>query len=299
MLPDPPRTKDEARLTPTIAIPRGHKRMNRLLPVIAALAPCLSFADQQPLWELGAGAGVVEFSDYPGSGTTRVYPIPVPYVRYRGEFLRSDRDGVHGILFNQPRLSLNISVGASVPVSSHDDPARAGMPNLSAVLEVGPSLDLHLWWSSDRSVTVDLRLPARLGITVSTQPKTIGWSLAPNINVDLLHLGGSGGWNVGLLAGPLFATRGYNQYFYSVAPEYATPDRSEYAASAGYAGSELTAAISRRYPRFWLGAFARYLNLEGASFVDSPLVQRRQDLAAGVGFAWMISKSSRMVEASE
>jgi outer membrane scaffolding protein for murein synthesis (MipA/OmpV family) len=223
----------------------------------------------------------------------------VPYVRYRGEFLRSDRDGVHGILLNQPRVSLNVSVGASVPVSSRDDPARAGMPNLSAVLEAGPSLDLHLWWSNDHSVTVDLRIPARLGVTVSTQPQAIGWSLAPNINVDLLHLGGSNGWNVGLLGGPLFATRAYNQYFYSVAPEYATPDRPEYAASAGYAGSELTAALSRRYPRVWVGAFARYVDLEGASFVDSPLVRRRKDLAAGIGFAWMISRSTRMVEASE
>ncbi|MGA3158086.1 MAG: MipA/OmpV family protein [Steroidobacteraceae bacterium] len=282
-----------------IVISGGLKRACGLLLILATLAPLGAFGDPQPLWELGAGAGVVEFSDYPGSATTRVYPIPVPYVRYRGEFLRSDRDGVHGILLNQPRVSLNVSVGASVPVSSSDDPARAGMPNLRAILETGPSLDLHLWWSGDRSITVDLRIPARLGVTVSTQPQAIGWTLAPNINVDLLHLGGSDGWNVGLLAGPLFATRGYNQYFYSVAPEYATPDRPEYSASAGYAGSELTAAISRRYPRFWVGAFARYLNLEGACFVDSPLVQRRQDLAAGVGFAWMISRSSRMVEASE
>ena len=207
---------------PRIAKLRAPQRAPWLLPLMAALVPHISAADQQPLWELGAGAGVVEFSDYPGSATTRVYPIPVPYVRYRGEFLRSDRDGVHGILLNQPRVSLNVSVGASVPVSSRDDPARAGMPNLSAVLEAGPSLDLHLWWSNDHSVTVDLRIPARLGVTVSTQPQAIGWSLAPNINVDLLHLGGSNGWNVGLLGGPLFATRAYNQYFYSVAPEYAT-----------------------------------------------------------------------------
>ena len=291
--------EDKGCLVPIILTCHGVKRSFALLPMLGLLATHSGYADPQPLWELGAGAGVVEFSDYPGSATTRVYPVPVPYVRYRGEFLRSDRDGVHGILFNQPRISLNVSLGASVPVSSRDDPARAGMPNLSAVLEAGPSLDLHLWWSSDRSVTVDLRIPARLGITVSTQPEAIGWSLAPNINVDLLHLGGSNGWDVGLLAGPLFATRGYNQYFYSVAPEYATPERPEYAAGAGYAGSEMTAAISRRYPRLWVGAFARYLNLEGATFVDSPLVQRRNDLAAGVGFAWMISRSSRLVESSE
>jgi outer membrane protein len=265
----------------------------------AVLSCSAALADQQPLWELGAGAGVIEFSDYPGSSTSRVYPIPVPYVRYRGEFLRSDRDGVHGILLDQPRVSFNVSIGASEPVSSSDDPARAGMPNLRAVLEAGPSLDLHLWWSTDRSVIVDFRIPARLGVTVSTQPQAIGWYFAPNLNVDFLHLGGSDGWNIGMLAGPLFATRGYNQYFYSVAPAYATPERPEYAAEGGYAGSELTAAVSRRFPRFWVGAFARYLNLEGATFIDSPLVKRRSDLAAGFGFAWMISRSSRMVEASE
>jgi outer membrane scaffolding protein for murein synthesis (MipA/OmpV family) len=35
--------------------------------------------------------------------------------------------------------------------------------------------------------------------------------------------------------------------------------------------------------------------LDGAAFEDSPLVQRRTYWSAGIGFAWMIGQSSRLV----
>jgi outer membrane scaffolding protein for murein synthesis (MipA/OmpV family) len=44
-----------------------------------------------------------------------------------------------------------------------------------------------------------------------------------------------------------------------------------------------------------VGTYARYDRLDGAEFLDSPLVQRRSYWSAGIGFAWMISQSSRLV----
>jgi outer membrane scaffolding protein for murein synthesis (MipA/OmpV family) len=40
----------------------------------------------------------------------------------------------------------------------------------------------------------------------------------------------------------------------------------------------------------------RYDTLAGAVFMDSPLVQRRSYWSAGFGFAWMLRRSSSMVE---
>ena len=55
------------------------------------------------------------FNDYRGSTSTHAYPLPVPYVIYRGSFLRSDRDGVHGLLFNHRYLEIELSVNATAP----------------------------------------------------------------------------------------------------------------------------------------------------------------------------------------
>ena len=81
---------------------------------VGSLGPRYGAAETRPLWEFGLGPGVVRFSDYPGSLSHRNYLLPFPYIRYRGKFLRSDRDGVRGIFVEQPRVSLNVScVGRS------------------------------------------------------------------------------------------------------------------------------------------------------------------------------------------
>jgi len=124
--------------------------------VFALLAPAAR-ADEKPLWEFGLGAGAIAFPDYRGSDEARVYPVPVPYFVYRGPFLKADRDGLRGKLFNREYVELDLSVSATIPVSSEDNAARRGMPDLKPTLELGPSLEVHLWRSADR----DTKRPAR------------------------------------------------------------------------------------------------------------------------------------------
>jgi outer membrane protein len=114
--------------------------------------------------------------------------------------------------------------------------------------------------------------------------------------LDLKHPLGFAGWNLGLLTGPLFADRRYHAYFYTIAPQYATPTRPAYEASGGYAGTQFISALSKRFPKFWVGAYARYDTLSGATFADSPLVQRKSYMSGGIGISWILSKSSQMVE---
>ena len=256
-------------------------------------------AAPQPLWEFGLGLGAVTFSDYPGAATSHGYPVPVPYLRYRGKFLRSDRDGVRGMLLDRPRVAINVSMGASVPVRSRSAAARAGMPDLDATFELGPALDWHLWHSTARTVFLDLRVPARVAVTVDSRPQSIGWFMAPNLNLDIRHPVSLPGWNLGLLIGPLYATRQYNDYYYSVAPQYATAQRPAYQSPGGYAGAEAVVALSKRYPQLWVGAFARYRTMNHAVFDGSPLLHRTQDLAAGIGVAWILAHSSRTVAADD
>jgi MipA family protein len=264
---------------------------------LAATAFGVARADEKPLWELGLGLGVIAFNDYRGAATAHLYPLPLPYFVYRGTLVKADHDGVRGKLFNQNRVEINLSVNGTTPV--RNDSARHGMPDLRPTLEVGPQLEVHLWRSTDERLKLDLRVPVRTAFTIEAVPHLIGTFLAPQVDLDVAQFGGEGGWKLGLLAGPLFADRRYDDYFYTVAPQYATVGRPAFEAQGGYAGTQVLAALTRRYPSYWIGAYVRHDTLAGASFADSPLVKRDSYWSAGIGVAWIIRQSTHLVESKE
>lgn len=249
---------------------------------------------QPPVWDFGLGIGAVSFADYRGADTTHVYVLPVPYLYYRGNFLKADRNGIRGKLFRQDWIELNISAAATTPVRRNA--TRAGMPDLRSTVEIGPSIDLHLFKSADERIKFDVRLPLRGVFTVQARPHSIGAVFAPNAAIDIKDVLGFRGWYFGALAGPLFADRRYHDYFYTVAPQFATLQRPAYRASAGYSGSEFLVALSKRYSQFWVGAYVRHDTLAGAVFENSPLVKRDNYWASGVGMAWIIRQSKRRVD---
>jgi outer membrane protein len=266
--------------------------------VLASLACCAARAEEKPLWEAGLGVGGLVFPDYRGSDEMQAYPIPVPYLIYRGDFLKADREGVRGELFDREYAELSISVNATIPVSSDDNAARRGMPDLEPTIELGPSLDLHVWKSPDERIKLDVVMPLRAPLTVERSPKSIGWLFSPRVNLDIGNVNNSG-WNLGLGAGPVFADRKYHDYFYSVKPQYSNAERPEYDAKGGYSGVHVLASLSKRYPKYWVGAYIRYDSLESAAFEDSPLVRSTSYIAGGFGIAWMIGQSKRLVEVDE
>ncbi len=274
--------------------------MRRALWLACALgAAAPAAAEELPLWELGLGVGALALPDYRGSDQGRGYVLPLPYAVYRGEFLKADRRGIRGALFDSERMELNVSAAASLPVNSTRNRARAGMPDLRPSVELGPSLEFALWGARDGRAALELRLPVRAAFTLESPPQGIGWVATPNLNLDLAGRGTLAGWRFGLLAGPVYGDRRQHAYFYSVAPQFATPARPAFAASGGYAGFQFLAAASRRFDRLWVGAFVRADTLSGAVFVASPLVKRDTYLAAGAGIAWVLGTSRERVEAPE
>jgi outer membrane scaffolding protein for murein synthesis (MipA/OmpV family) len=272
---------------------RHHRQCATALLAAACFAQCAE-AKQEPLYEFGLGVGAIAFYDYRGSDTAHGYPLPLPYLLYNGKFLKANRDGIRGTLFNQDRFELNLSFDATTPVRS--DRERSGMPDLKSTVELGPAVDLHLMRSDDARLKLDLRMPVRAALTVEASPKIIGWTFTPRLALDVSGPLGFDGWHLGMLTGPLFANRHYNDYFYTVAPAYQTKTRPAYQAAGGYAGTQFITALSKRFPKFWVGAYARYDTLSGATFVESPLVQRKSYMSGGIGISWIISKSSQMVE---
>lgn len=267
-----------------------------LMLAAALMLPSAAMAEEgKPLWELGLGAGAVSFPDYRGSDHRRVWLLPVPYIMYRGEFLRADRDGIRGRFFDSDRVELDLSLAASVPVDSDGNEAREGMDNLDPTVEIGPSLDLTLWRSARRDRKLDLRLPLRWVVTVSGSPRDVGIVFSPRLNLDVRNPLGYSGWNLGLQAGPIFTDRRSNAFYYDVAGADVTPTRPAYASRGGYGGNQFMAALSKRFDTYWVGGFARYDTLHGAVFTDSPLVRSRSAWSVGFGIAWMLGESATRV----
>ncbi len=267
---------------------------------VAVLLPALAMAgEEKPLWEVGAGVAAFSFPAYRGSDKVHNFLLPVPYFTYHGEFLKADRHGLRGSLFDSDRVDLTLSLSASPPTKSDDVAVRAGMADLKPTAEFGPQVDVTLWRSDDRARFLKLRLPVRAAFSIERAPKDIGWVFSPNLNADITDLPGLPGWNLGLVAGPIYATRKQHDYFYSVAPEQASATRPAYAASGGYSGSQFLASLSRRFDKTWVGAFVRYDSLRSAAFIDSPLVARRNFAAAGIAVSWVIDESKTRVPVND
>jgi outer membrane scaffolding protein for murein synthesis (MipA/OmpV family) len=258
--------------------------------------PGVALAEDKPLWELGLGVADLLYPAYRGSSETRNYVLPMPLFVYRGQFLRADKDGVRGIFFDSERVEMNLSLAASPPVSSRSIAARQDMPDLKPSVEVGPSLDFKLWQSPSHEAKVRLFLPLRGAFTVEKDAKFIGWQFTPRINVDIDNPPGLPGWTLGMLAGPIYGSAKQHDYFYSVAPQYATAQRPAYEAKSGYAGTQLLSALWKRYPAYWVGGFVRYDNLRGSVFEDSPLVAKKSGFAGGVAISWVLGESSTRVK---
>lgn len=249
----------------------------------------------KPLWEASLGVADVVFPAYRGAKEIRNFVLPMPYLVYRGDWLKADRNGVRGIFLDSERVELNLSLNASPPVSSSQIAARRNMPDLRPTLEIGPSLDVRLWQTPDGSRKLRLMLPLRAGITLEGSPQFIGWQSSAKLNLDLDSPAGLQGWHLGLQAGVVHNSRQHNEYFYQVAARYALPDRPAWRAGSGHAGTQFLATLSRRFPGYWVGGFLRYDNLGGASFASSPLVTSRHYLAGGIAVAWLLGESATRV----
>ena len=250
---------------------------------------------QRPLWELGVGVAGLRLPDYRGSDQSSAYLLPLPYIVYRGKWLRADREGARAILLDARGVKVDLSVAASVPTRSRDNTARQGMPNLPGTFEIGPNANFTLLGSVEGRYRLDLRLPVRAAVSAQRSPELIGATFSPHLNLDIAGLGG--GWNVGLLTGPLYANRKYHEHFYGVDAAYATPERAAYNARGGYAGWQALAATSRRFGNAWVGGFIRYDSVRGAVFESSPLVRRNSAVTLGVGVSWVLARSSELVSA--
>lgn len=267
-----------------------------MLLALMACAPGLRAEDgpaaKDSRYELGVGVGVVRFPYYPGAAESRTLALPFPYFVFHSPHLDVSRDRVRGKLFKDDRWALDVDFGGSVAVDSTRVPERQGMPDLDWLGEVGPALRYRAWRSDDGGTEVDGVLPVR--VAMSAQGLTLhhrGWVTAPRLEWhDFIAGTGADHLSLDSAFTVIYVDRSYADYYYSVAPQYATAGRPAYAAPGGYAGWRANAGFSWHRGDRVYGAFVNYTSLHGAAFQSSPLVSEAGGWSFGVALSWVLKR---------
>jgi len=238
-----------------------------------------------PLWELGVAAGYVSIPYYRGSASSRDAVVPMPLAIYRGDNEVKKAQN--------PRLfSPSFAVGLPVPEGGQTG-VRQNMPRLDATLEFGPKLTAILWEKPGWSLSLSAPLRAVTSIS-SRQVDLQGWVFAPYLHYVATNKG-KNGWTLNVALGPQYGTKRFHQYYYAVSENYVTSERVAYNARSGYGGSRITVYAQKTFSRLWLSALMRYDELSGASFIDSPLIEKNTALFGGFVIGWVFAKSPQQV----
>lgn len=249
-----------------------------------------SSSAQDIIWDLGAGVAAFNLDLYPGSADKKNYVVPLPYFTLLAEKLEIG-DGIRGFLFQSDWVKLDVSGDFGVPVDSDDSSARAGMPDLDTLLQVGPSLEFILGKLNGNRSEVRFELPVRAMIATDVQNVNHeGWMVEPRFVIEKRRLYKSG-LSMKFTLGLKYATRDFHTYYYDVAPTYATLTRPAYASEKGYGGSFAKLVAGWREGDFIWWTMLNYQNLNGAVFEDSPLVEQKDYYFFGVGLAWVFAQN--------
>jgi outer membrane scaffolding protein for murein synthesis (MipA/OmpV family) len=252
---------------------------------------------QKPLWEAGALAAAFTLPHYVGSDEYYTFAFPFPYIIYRGEFLQADRDGVRGLFFYSDRIEFDISTGGNLPVSSDSNEAHKDMPELDALLEIGPAIRYYIYrrgaldhlyleaaWRG--AVSFEFNGGLDIGVDYRGYRSTLGLTYK---NESLFQ---DNDLTFYLSTGISYADNILNGYFYDVATEFVTPDRGLFDADAGYAGLHLACvAIKDLSERWSIGGVASWRNINGAVFEESPLVRTSNNYYGSVFLIWKFARS--------
>lgn len=243
----------------------------------------------EPRIEAGIGGLAMVLPDYRGSDHYGSRVLPIPLLVYRTERVQLTREGLRARLFAAERFTASLSAAASLP-GSDDNPDRAGMPKLDPTFEAGPSLDYLV---HDRGrLRVKLRLPARATTAVDgLHLKDVGWVFVPHLRVDLHERPGRWEWSHLASLGAAWASEDYHEYFYGVAPQYATATRPAYDAHGGYSGARASWSSAVHRERWRFGVFLSYDWMRGAAFDGSPLFRTDHSLVSGVYFSYRLYAS--------
>ncbi|MEK7357387.1 MAG: MipA/OmpV family protein [Bdellovibrionota bacterium] len=267
--------------------------MHTIVQIPAASAQDVPFVGTA-LYELGAGAGAAWFPHYPGSDQERLFALPFPYFVYRGQILRSNREeGTRARFLRGKTYELSLSLGGAFPVSSENNVAREGMPDLGWIVEAGPKLRVNLIEFDDGGV---FRFGVASRAVLTSQ---VAWTTEHHGTVYEIEFAFdrprviAEKFDLRMEFSSRWATEGFQSYLYEVPARFANAGRPAYSASGGYLYSSLGTGIGYRTPsenhRFVV--FGTVDSLAGAANVPSPLVKTQLNTTIAIAYITVLRRS--------
>lgn len=250
---------------------------------------------QLPLWELGGVGLAMSQQAYPGASQRVNRGLALPYLIYRGKYLRADRESLGIRAVNTPRFEFDVGFAAAFGAGSDEIDARRGMPDLGTLVEFGPRLKWHLGQLGEGpgSGRLHAEFALRGVFDLDDRLSQKGISFEPRL---IYERRASGGWRYGTSVGAVVGNQRLADTFYGVAPAYATAARPAYTAESGLIAWRLGANVSREItPRLRLFGFARLDSVAGAANRASPLVQKTVGTSIGVGLNYTFAQSGTLV----
>ncbi len=254
-------------------------------------------SEAQPQYEVGVGVITLNIPDYPGSDNNIIRAVPFPYYVYRGKYLRSDDEGTRARLLSSKNHETGLSFSFNFPVKSGDSPVRQGMPDLDAILAIGPRI-LFRFLTDSPSHKLNLSLATRAVFSTKFSFNNLmraeGYSLEPRLAywyrwpLSQTTLFSSLSFE--------FGSAKYAGYFYNVPTNFSTTERPQFGAKAGLIETALAAGFGQQLSKdLFLFAGGSWRNLEFAANRDSPLVASKNNLGFLVGLVWTFYESEEKV----
>lgn len=247
-------------------------------------------ATREPLWEVGGIGFGVSQQAWPGSSETVRQGLALPYVLYRGPWLRIDRSSLGLRAVRTSSFELDIGASGSFGTSGSGTVARSGMPELGTRVEFGPRAKWQLG-STPGGGRWQAELPLRGVFDLSDSLASRGFAIEPEISYRVDDVNG---WRLSAGLSALWGDRRLNGSFYDVDAAFATPARPAYQAQAGLIALRLGLTASYRLSPDWrVFGFGRLDSVAGAANEDSPLVSQRNGFTGGLGLLWTWKRSGR------
>jgi hypothetical protein len=252
-----------------------------------------------PLWEFGLVAYARFGPSYPASEESQLNVIPLPYPIYRGKILRMGDDTdkpVRTHLFRRDRIKLDLNFGGNFAADGDNIDARTGMPDLDLLVEMGPELEFQLTpepfggkmflsLQARGAVSLDGLNPDWRGVVYSTEFK---FERRFRSSGFILRLN------------PEWGSENYMDFFYGVAPAYATPQRPAYEAGSGYLGTRLGLTLRHAITRkFDIVGGLRFGFYQGAANADSPLFTQKTTSGVMLALIWKFWASEKHAAARD
>ncbi len=242
-----------------------------------------------PLWEIGAFAGSLSAPAYPASVERFTRILVLPYVIYRGDVLRADREGVGARWQLAPGYQFDFGASGSFAASSADVAVRQNMPDLGTLVEVGPRLRITLARPGP-GMRVGLDLPLRGVVEIHGGLQSRGLVFEPSLVLEASDIGA--GWSLAAKGGLVWGDQQLNQYFYGVPLAYATQLRPYFEAQSGLISARISLSASHNIsPDVRFFGYARLDQYGLGSNTNSPLSLQTSSPTVGVGLTWTLGRS--------